>query len=508
MKKILLTLSFLTFYFFVLGQNINPSDGLLFPENEVNRVDITMDPADLEFLLAPGNEENREYKVCIFEFQNSQLTDSLHNVGIRLRGNTSRYAPKKSFKISFNKFIKGREFYEEKKFNLRAEHNDPTLSREKSLLKFFREKNIPSARSSHVALYINDDYYGLYLNTEQIDDLFLESRYATEDGKLYKCSYGADLTNDPNLYLNDDIYELEEGDESNRNELASFLDSINILNGEAFRSYLDRNFDIATYIKTIGIEHLSGHWDNYSYNKNNFLIYWNEESNMWTYFPYDLDNTYGIDWVGLDWGTRDINEWIHPTDPRPLAQKVLSDPYYRNEYNKFLRSFIDETFNNSMLDPYFDVQHDLLRPYIAADTYYTTNYGWTVSDYDRSFSAPLDGHVAYGIADFIATRVQYANNQIIITSIDPIRLQPLVKIYPNPVSQYLMVDFDDLDYKRSIITLINLQGQTVKRWEKRPDHTFSFSMKDIHKGTYILAIEIETPQGSWQQVSSKKVVVL
>lgn len=508
MKRILLTIGLIISYFITLAQSVNPSDGILFPENEVNRVDITMDPADLEFLLTPGNEENREYKVCVFQFQNTALTDSLHNVGIRLRGNTSRYAPKKSFKISFNKFEKGREFHEEKKFNLRAEHNDPTLSREKSLLKLFREENIPAARSSHVALYINGDYYGLYLNTEQIDDLFLENRFTDDSGKLYKCSYGADLVNDPNIYYNDDVYEIEEGDEDDRDELASFLDSINILTNEALVNYLERNFDIDSYIKTLGIEQLSGHWDNYSFNKNNFYIYWNETTNLWTYIPYDLDNTYGIDWIGYDWGKRDINNWMHPVEARPLAKKILAIPNYNNQYNSFLAAFIDNTFNNDELDPYFSQQHDLLRDFVKDDTYYTTNYGWTVTDYDKSFTAPIGGHVDYGLQDYISTRGTYAKNQIIITDLEDELYKTDVQLYPNPSSDHILIKIGDIPYKKCLITLTNLNGKKVKRWTKKHSDAMDLSLFSVHSGTYVMTIEVETNQKSWVQLPSKKVIVL
>lgn len=508
MKRILLTISLIISYFITLAQSVNPLNGILFPENEVNRIEITMDPADLDFLLAPGNEENREYKVCVFEFQNSQLTDSLHNVGIRLRGNTSRYAPKKSFKLSFNKFIKGRIFYDEKKFNLRAEHNDPTLSREKSLLKIFREEEIPAARSSHVELYINGSYYGLYLNTEQIDDLFLATRFTDDNGKLYKGNYGADLVNDPNLYLNDEIYEQEEGDEDNRNELASFLDSITILTNEAFNSFIDKNFDIDTYIKTLAIEQLSGHWDNYSYNKNNFYIYWNKSNNKWTYIPYDLDNTYGIDWIGNDWATRDINHWMHPMEARPLAQKILNDPEFSNQYNSFLRSFIDSTFNTEKLDPYFDTQHNLLRPSIALDTHYTSNYGWDIEDFDQSFTSALGGHVDYGLTDYISTRVKAANEQIVITDLADDFLYSEIKIYPNPANHHVIIELNEVSYKRCLITLINLNGQPVRRWSKKSGSVLDLPIDNVLQGTYVLSIEIENKQRSWVRLAGKKVVIL
>ncbi|MTV80959.1 hypothetical protein GM546_14065, partial [Streptococcus pneumoniae] len=42
-------------------------------------------------------------------------------------------------------------------------------------------------------LYINQTYYGLYTNIEEIDKNWLQSLYGENDGNLYKCTYPADL---------------------------------------------------------------------------------------------------------------------------------------------------------------------------------------------------------------------------------------------------------------------------------------------------------------------------
>ena len=48
--------------------------------------------------------------VASFSFQNAQINQSLDSIGFRLRGNTSRNAEKKSFKVDFNHFKSGRNF--------------------------------------------------------------------------------------------------------------------------------------------------------------------------------------------------------------------------------------------------------------------------------------------------------------------------------------------------------------------------------------------------------------
>ncbi len=55
----------------------------------------------------------------LFHFQNAYINETVDSIGFRLRGNTSRDSAKKSFKVSFNTFIQGREFYAVDKLNLK-----------------------------------------------------------------------------------------------------------------------------------------------------------------------------------------------------------------------------------------------------------------------------------------------------------------------------------------------------------------------------------------------------
>ncbi|NME69519.1 CotH kinase family protein [Flammeovirga aprica] len=507
MKEILMTIGLIISYTITLAQSVNPSDGILFPEGEVSRVDLRIDVYDLEFLLSAGNEESIEFKNCFFRFSNSQLTDSLQNVGIRLTGTTSRYAAKKSFQIAFNHFDQNRTFHNASRFNFKAEKNDPTLSREKAVLKIFREENIPAVRSSHIALYINGVYFGLYLNTEEIDRAFLASRFCSKNGILVKGNYGANLINDPNIYCNEEIYQIDQNNHNGRLLLSSLLDSINILTDEQLVCYLESHFDIEQYIKTIAIEHLTGHWDNYSYNKNNFYLYWNDHQKRWTYIPHNLDNTLGIDWIGYDWGRKDLNNWYHTIEARPLISKILGIPNYKNQYNQYISYLITHRFNNEKLDSYFSSQKTLLRPFLQFDIFYTSSYGWTVEDFEYAFSQPIGGHVEYGIKDYISTRVQHAQQQIQVIDVDEIINNTNIKVYPSPKNHQVILKFDEIHFRRCLISLMNLNGKTIKRWSKKPSEVIDISTQNIHHGTYFLSIEVENNQKSWVKLPVKKVVI-
>ena len=77
------------------------------------------------------------------EFISSNQVFNLNNVGIRLRGNTSLTAPKKSFKLDFNSFVPGRKFFGLEKLNLNANQNDPSLFRAAISWDILKEMNLP-----------------------------------------------------------------------------------------------------------------------------------------------------------------------------------------------------------------------------------------------------------------------------------------------------------------------------------------------------------------------------
>jgi spore coat protein H len=188
MKNALFLVISLLFSASVFSQNVNPPKDEIYREDEVAVIRITMDPEDKAFLLDDANIWSDDYLSAAFQFKNSLIDTTLtFNVGIRLRGNTSRSQPKRSFKLKFKEFD-GEKFYGYKKFNLKAVNNDPAMVRELLAMQTFRKANVPATRIHHSEVYINDEYMGIYLNVEQIDDEFAESRFGYDEGNLYKCT--------------------------------------------------------------------------------------------------------------------------------------------------------------------------------------------------------------------------------------------------------------------------------------------------------------------------------
>ena len=126
-------------------------------------------------------------------YQSSVLDTLIDTVAVRLRGNTSLFAPKKSFKVDLNAFIPGQKFADLEKINLNANQNDPSLLRAALSWNILRRMGLAGSRTSMVKVMLNGEYMGAYVNTEHMDEEFVEEYYDKDGGNFYKCLWPATL---------------------------------------------------------------------------------------------------------------------------------------------------------------------------------------------------------------------------------------------------------------------------------------------------------------------------
>ena len=147
----------------------------IYDDAEIAIIHISIETESLNWMY--DNVQSDSLHIATVQFQNSYINEMVDSVGFRIRGNTSRNSEKKSFKIDFNHFVPGRQFYNIEKLNLNGEHNDPSIIRSKLCLDLFQEIGMVSSRASHAKLFINDEYYGLYISVEHIDDTFVSKKF-------------------------------------------------------------------------------------------------------------------------------------------------------------------------------------------------------------------------------------------------------------------------------------------------------------------------------------------
>jgi hypothetical protein len=407
--------------------------GPVYGDSSVATIRVWIHPDSLALMYRLDSlESDHEYPADLF-FDNGVIQDSVARIGFRLRGNTSRHAKKKSFKVSFNTFVSGRSFHGFEKLNLNGEHNDPSVCRAKICWDIFNAFGVPSSRAHHAKVFINGAYYGLYISVEHIDENFVRTRFGNNTGNLYKCTWPADLTwrgAAPSAYKSftsggTQVYEMHINEEiQDYTDLAAFITFLNWSSAGEFEEQIGNYVNVPGVLKVLAMDAALGSWDDYWFNANNFYLYHNTATGRFEFIPYDYDNTLGIWWptkmAGVDIGTRDLYAWGHPTQPRPLAARLLSVPKFFAWYRYYLNRFFQEQFVRAQLYPRVDAIHAMITSAAEADPYRPLDYKFTVAQFHTSFTQPLGGHVPYGLKHYIDNRIFAASNQLLPEDVFPI----------------------------------------------------------------------------------------
>ncbi len=365
-----------------------------FRDDEVTQITVTMDQLDLEAMLA--DPFSNVYRPCSVHIVNSQVDETVLDVAIRPRGNTARGATKKSWKLKFNEYVPGREVHGLEKLNINGHQNDPSVVRGKLAWDVYNAFGVPSPRASMVRLIINDGSLvdDVYANVEQIDDEFLAAWFGDDTGNLYQCAYKgerADLRfvppGDAAAYANlgTPTYELENDSGMLQHaDLADFIAFIENADDATFAAQIVDRFSVDNFLRSMAVDAANGHWDNCWYGANNFFLYVNPDSGVIEYIPYDLDNSYGIDFFSTDWAARppetfgdggfgwDFSSPFGGGAEPPLVRRIFEIDAYRDQYFRYIRELVgavgspgeptptvytdtDGDVFLSLSDPHFDI---------------------------------------------------------------------------------------------------------------------------------------------------------
>jgi hypothetical protein len=398
----------------------------VFDDRVVGRVDVVMDPDDEEWLLDPDHADNDEYLPADVRFRNPHIDVRFNGAGVRLRGNFSRLAHKPSFKLSLDEFDPGAELAGIVKLNLIGEHNDPCIVREKLVYDALAATGLPVSRASHVRLFLNGDYRGLYIHVEEVDERFLYDRFGSSAGDLFKCQYlsvpvRADLryrpAEDYESYGQDGkvVYELlTDGNSNSFERLGELIDVINNASDASFVSELEEVLDVGSFLQSIAFNVLSGSWDSYWGGANNYFLYRHPVTGRYHFIIRDQDMTFGLNSINsVDYSQVNIYAFA-PLDSRfPLIYRMLNQSHYRNLYSHFVDQFLDRPLAPGPLRARVEELRRRIRPAALADTYRTLDFPYIDEDaFDIAFDAALGGHVRQGLKPFIDARAASARAQL------------------------------------------------------------------------------------------------
>lgn len=159
----------------------------LFDTSEILDIDIVMDDDKWNEMLQNARQE--VYYECDVIINGT----TFKQVGIRPKGNTSlssiagdpdnnRY----SFKLEFDQFVDGQTCFGLDKLALNNSYADTTNMKEAIIYDMFKYLDADASLYNYAKISINNEYWGVYLALEAVEDSFMLRNYGMEKGYLYK----------------------------------------------------------------------------------------------------------------------------------------------------------------------------------------------------------------------------------------------------------------------------------------------------------------------------------
>lgn len=185
----------------------------IFDTSYVHTIDIIMEDWD-GFLETC---ENEEYAQCSVVIDGETYAD----VAIRAKGNTSLSSvsaygnDRYSFKVEFDHYDSGRNYYGLDKLNLNNCIQDTTYMKDYLCYQMMNDFGVSAPLASFVSVSVNGENWGLYLAVEGVEESFLQRNYGSDYGELYKpdsMSLGGGRGNAPDEEAAGEFFERFGGD--------------------------------------------------------------------------------------------------------------------------------------------------------------------------------------------------------------------------------------------------------------------------------------------------------
>jgi hypothetical protein len=334
----------------------------------------------------------RNYYKATLRFEGKTYED----VGIHIKGGCGSARDlngKPGFKVSLDwddPSVPGcpaeRRIYGQTTFTFNNMVQDHSFVHERLGYQLYQAVKVPTPRATHVRMFVNNQYWGVYLNVENIGRRFLTRWFGSNKGMLYEGAYWCDLVPQNVLPGVDDSGCIKrkfepsecdpqdpEGDIEDYELLRTFVQQVQAIPQGEYLQQAPAIFELDTFLSQWAVESVISHWDAYAFGIiNNWRIYHDPTTNRWSLIPTGIDQTFGSNqdpWaVG---GT--------------LAVRCVQDPACNAAFADRLKQ-VNTLFQGFELQAKAQAIHDLITPAVLADP----RKEMDMNGFNQAFQSTLD----------------------------------------------------------------------------------------------------------------------
>ena len=357
---------------------------LLFDNTKVADIKINISDEDWQDMLSNPLKE---------EYHRADITingEAFYNVGIRTKGNTSLSqvassdSERYSFKVKFDKYVNGQNYYGLDMLNLNNIYADATYLKEYLSYDLFEFMGVTTPKNSFSNIAINNNNYGLYLAIEGLQESYLERNYGYDHGNLYKAEgtgtnlkYTGETQSNYSGLKDNAITAITDDD------FQKIIDMIkNLNNGTNLEKYIDIDATLRYFAVSTTLVNLDSYQSNLFHN---YYIY--EKDGICTILPWDLNLSFGGFSAEMGGGNRgemnnskrtssDLSTIHFPIDEptstnlsdSPLLEKLLEVNEYKDLYHKYLNDIVSTYFDSGIFKNKLYSTASLIDEYVKNDS--------------------------------------------------------------------------------------------------------------------------------------------
>ncbi len=350
----------------------------LFDTQSIISVNIIMDEEDWNEMLE--NAMSEEYYKCDVEINGTMF----YQVAIRPKGNTSLSSiandpttDRYSFKLEFDHYVEGQTCFGLDKLILNNNYADATNMKEALIYDMYQYLDADASLYNYAKISVNDEYWGVYLALEAVEDSFLLRNYGVQTGALYKPegmgmggnggfsmgSGGADLNySDDELDSYSTIWDGEVTSTTKADHKRVITALKNISEGTDLESYMD----IDNLLRYMAVHVFSANDDSLSGTMaHNYYLY--ESGGKLNLIPWDYNLCFG----GMEGGNNAssvvnsaIDNAFSATD---FFDTLMENETYHSQYYEYLQQLVDEYIDGGGFDAFYERVRSQIDELVESD---------------------------------------------------------------------------------------------------------------------------------------------
>lgn len=309
-----------------------------------------------------------------FNYVHGNLTfngATLSNVAVRYKGNgtylQARNTDKKSLKVDLNKYVKGQKIAGLTTLNLHNEVTDSGYMNEALAFRLYRDAGVPAPRTAYARVNLTagdahkNDYMGLYVMIENVDDEFTKENFKTKGGSLFKPvtpSLFEDLGDDWQKYKQT----FDPKDKPSKEEIARVIETCRFVTKSSdsdFAAKLGDYIDLDAFARYMAVTVFLSDLDGILGPGQNFYLFLHPKTHKFHFIAWDQDHSFGQ--MRGSQEDRERLSIMHPWQGNnPFLERVFKVESFKKAYLARMKEFNESLFKPDRLAK----QVDELAPFL------------------------------------------------------------------------------------------------------------------------------------------------